>query len=113
MIELFEIFGSAAIAEKLVQTHAIARQAAETAPKGRRRAFTTAMAIVSVVLGGIVYADGVVSAIENFYTRVNTTAEVLQLANPSAPKLLPAPSPSISDTQSDEQTTDADEQVRA
>ncbi|MBB3410679.1 hypothetical protein FHT87_004611 [Rhizobium sp. BK316] len=91
MIELFDIFGSIAIGEKLIQLHATAKQAAELVPKERRAKYTKAAGAVAIVLGGLVYADGVVSAVENFYTRAGTIAEQLLLANPPQLKLLPSP----------------------
>lgn len=90
MVELFDIFGSAAIGEKLFETHALIKQAAEASPKGSKNVYVKAVMIVGIVLGGLTYTDGAMSAIENFYGRANSIAQLL-LANPPALKLLPPP----------------------
>ncbi|MCV9965472.1 hypothetical protein OIU34_26695 [Pararhizobium sp. BT-229] len=101
MIELFDIFGSAAISEKLFETHAITKQAAEIAPKDRKASYASAAVIVGLVLNGLVNADGVFSAIENFYTRANTAIEMLLLANPPSLKLLSPPTAETPETPED------------
>lgn len=91
MIELFDIFGSAAIGEKLFQTHALVTQAAETAPAEQKTRYKKAAAVIAIILGGIIYADSAYTAVENFYTRANTAVEQLFLANPPEQKLLAPP----------------------
>ncbi|NZD62916.1 hypothetical protein HX900_17570 [Rhizobium sp. WYCCWR 11290] len=90
MVELFDIFGSAAVGEKLFETHALIKQAADIAPKSRANAYVKAATIVGIVMAGLTSADAGFSAIENFYSRANSIGQLL-LANPPALKLLPAP----------------------
>ena len=113
MLELFDLYGSAAIGEKLFETHAIAKQAATIAPKEQKPTYARAAAIVGVVLAGVTYADGAFSAVENFYTRAKVAVEMLLLANPPAQKLLPAPPADIEADNDDEPGGEKDdEQLR-
>lgn len=111
MIELFDIFGSAAISEHLVKTHAIAKEAAVVAPQGRRGSYRKAAAIVGVVLGALVSADGVFTAVENFYTRAEKFAEIIALAQPPEQKLLPAPSDPAQQDQPEDTDSEAEKQT--
>lgn len=91
MVELFDIFGSGTVSEKLIEAHALTKQAAILAPQDRRSSYARAAGLIAIVLGGLVYADGVVSAVENFYTRAKPAIERLMLESPPAQKLLSAP----------------------
>ncbi|MGF6256435.1 hypothetical protein [Ensifer sp. LBL] len=112
MIELFDVYGSAAIGEKLFETHAIIKQAATIAPKERKSSYGRAAAIVGVVLAGVIAADDAFSAVENFYTRAKTAVEMLMLASPPAQKLLPSPTADKEADNDDTPSGEGDEQLR-